>query len=49
MKSPNKEIKVLLIGSEIEENLSVRYLGGALDHHGYRAGIAPCSDRKDIP
>ena len=49
MKSSKKKTAVLLIASEIEENLSIRYLGGILDHRGYHVEIAPCSDRKDIP
>ncbi|NYB52263.1 MAG: cobalamin B12-binding domain-containing protein [Methanobacteriaceae archaeon] len=41
--------KVLLIGSENEENLAIRYLGAELQSKGHSVKIVPCSDYKDFP
>lgn len=40
--------RVLLIGSEDEENLSIRYLGGSLKKHDYHVEIIPCSKHEDF-
>ncbi|NOZ81591.1 MAG: B12-binding domain-containing radical SAM protein [Candidatus Micrarchaeota archaeon] len=43
-----RDLKVLLVGAEEEENLSIRYLAAVLDEKGYHAEIAGCSDYKDF-
>ena len=40
--------KVLLVGFEDEENLSIRYLAAVLIQGGHEARIAPCSNRGQI-
>jgi len=40
---PDTRIRVVLIGSEIEENLAIRYLASSLDAHGHDVTIVPCS------
>lgn len=39
----NKEARVLLIGSEDEENLALRYLAAVLEKDGHKVEISPCS------
>ena len=40
--------KVLLIGFEDEENLSIRYLAAVLERDGHLVRIAPCSSSSQI-
>ena len=40
--------KVLLVGYEDEENLSIRYLAAVLEQDGHEARIAPCSNVHQI-
>ena len=40
-------MKVLLVGSELEENLAIRYLASALDAAGHRSELAPFSSPAD--
>lgn len=41
-------MKVALVGPELEENLSIRYLAGALAHAGHECSIVPFNRRRDI-
>ncbi len=43
-----KNGKVLLIGSEVEENLAIRYLGAKLQSYGHIVNITPCSDYNEF-
>lgn len=43
-----KKTKVLLIGAEDEENLSIRYLAAVIEKSGHEAEIAPCSNYEQI-
>lgn len=36
-----KQLDVILIGYEIQENLGIRYIAANLERHGYRALVAP--------
>lgn len=40
--------RVVLVGSEIEENLALRYLAASLAEHGHQVAIAPCSAEVDF-
>lgn len=48
-KERTKKARVLLIGAEDEENLSIRYLAAALEKDGHKAEIAPCSRYEHFP
>ena len=41
-------MNVALVGPEIEENLSVRYLAASLEESGHRCRIVPFNRRADI-
>jgi len=41
-------MRVALVGSEVEENLSLRYLASALRRAGHRAAIVPFGCREDM-
>ena len=43
------QFKVLLIGAEDEENLSIRYLAAVLAEKGYDVKISGCSGYRDFP
>lgn len=38
-----------LVGPEVEENLSLRYLAGSLERAGYRVRILPFNGERDFP
>ena len=42
-------MKVVLIGPEIEQNLSIRYLASALSTQGHRTCIIPFSFKSELP
>ena len=42
-------MRVLLVGSELEENLAIRYLASSLEHAGHSVRLAPFSSRDDAP
>ena len=44
-----RKAKVLLIGAEDEENLSIRYLAAVLEKDGHDVKIAPCSRYEQFP
>jgi len=44
VKGKHKAVRVLLVGAEDEENLSIRYLAAVLEKEGHEAEIAPCSN-----
>ncbi len=43
IKDKHKGVRVLLVGAEDEENLSIRYLAAVLEKEGHEAEIVPCS------
>ncbi|MBI5680559.1 MAG: B12-binding domain-containing radical SAM protein [Methanobacterium sp.] len=45
----NKKGRVILIGAEDEENLSIRYLAAALKENNHDVKIIPCSRNEDFP
>ncbi|MEZ4221249.1 MAG: radical SAM protein [Polyangiaceae bacterium] len=49
-QTPNSEaaMRVLLVGSELEENLALRYLASALEVAGHEVDLAPFSATADI-
>jgi anaerobic magnesium-protoporphyrin IX monomethyl ester cyclase len=42
-------MRVLLVGSELEENLAIRYLASSLERAGHSASLAPFSSPDDAP
>lgn len=44
MDNKEENIKVLLVGGEKEENLSIRYLAGMLEREDHKVKISQCSD-----
>jgi radical SAM superfamily enzyme YgiQ (UPF0313 family) len=42
-------MKVALIGTELEENLGLRYMASALEHKGHQVKIVPFNSKYDIP
>lgn len=46
--SQDKTAKVALIGSEKEENLSIRYLGASLEEENHRVELVPYSSDRDL-
>jgi anaerobic magnesium-protoporphyrin IX monomethyl ester cyclase len=42
-------MRVLLVGSELEENLPIRYLASSLERAGHGARLAPFSSPADAP
>lgn len=41
-------MRVTLVGPEIEESLSLRYLAGSLAHAGFECGIVPFNYASDV-
>lgn len=48
-KEKIKKVRVLLVGAEDEENLSIRYLAAVLEKDGHKVKIAPCSRYEHFP